>query len=404
MSVKFAKTIVENTIAKNKYVLNEISQKIWKTPELSFEEKGAHDLLTGFLQKHGFKVQKHYLLETAFKAEYETGGGGPTIAVICEYDALPNIGHACGHNLIAEIGIAVGLAVKAYLDCDTDVVGKVVVLGTPAEEGGGGKIKMIERGAFRNVDAALMAHPQVENRLYPLILDLARMSVKYRIKEGTDPWCNSNAVDACVSCYNNVAIMRSSLKSKWRVSGIIKCKNWDETELSFSYRAPTRMELKTIQKKLKKCVQAAADTTNCLYEIDFHQESARSEYRGMVANRTMAELFAKHAETREIKFRDGDMRICESAVSTDMGNVSHVVPSIQPEYSIGAGPHVNHTPGFAIAAADIKAQIPTLHIAESLALTVIELMSNPELLQKVKMEYETNLHIDPVGSHRFAGE
>ncbi|KAF8782763.1 Peptidase M20 domain-containing protein 2 [Argiope bruennichi] len=129
-------------------------------------------------------------------------------------------------------------------------------------------------------------------------------------------------------------------------SGIIKRSAWEETELCFSYRAPTLKELMTIKKKLKKCFEAAAKTTDCICEYTF-LEDAKNSYRGMIANKKLAEVFARHAEAKGIIFQDGNPSICESAVSTDMGNVSHVVPAIQPEYCIGArAPHVNHTPGF----------------------------------------------------------
>ncbi|GBN66717.1 Peptidase M20 domain-containing protein 2, partial [Araneus ventricosus] len=166
--------LAEKVIRENESLLRDISEKIWLNPELSYHETYAHDLLTSTLEKFGFVVKKQYILPTAFRAEFCNGKDGPTVAIICEYDALPEMGHACGHNLIAEIGLAAGIVVKAAMENDSSILGKVVVLGTPAEEGGGGKIKLIENGAFSDIDAALMAHPQMNNILYPLILDLAR--------------------------------------------------------------------------------------------------------------------------------------------------------------------------------------------------------------------------------------
>ncbi|KFM70786.1 Peptidase M20 domain-containing protein 2, partial [Stegodyphus mimosarum] len=167
--------LVGKIIAENASVLWKLSEEIWRNPELSFEETFAHDLLTQTLQEYGFVVEKNYFLPTAFRAEFDSGRDGSTVAVICEYDALPGVGHACGHNLIAEIGVAVGIAVKISMERDSSVCGKIVVLGTPAEEDGSGKILLIEKGAFKDVDVAVMAHPQVTNRLYPLILDLAKV-------------------------------------------------------------------------------------------------------------------------------------------------------------------------------------------------------------------------------------
>ncbi|CAL1290735.1 unnamed protein product [Larinioides sclopetarius] len=396
--------LVEKVIRENEALLRDVSEKIWLNPELSYHETYAHDLLTTTLERSGFVVEKQYILPTAFRAEFSNGNDGPTIAIICEYDALPEMGHACGHNLIAEIGLAAGIAVKAAMENDSSIFGKVVVLGTPAEEGGGGKIKLIENGAFSDIDAALMAHPQMNNILYPLILDLARVTVTYKMKDDLDPWEEVNANDAAVACYNNVTIIRQGFNHRWRVSGVIKRSSWKETELNFSYRAPTLRELLIIKKKLKKCFDAAAKATDCICEYSFF-EDARNAYRGMIANKKMAEVFARHAEVKGIVFQDGNPRICESAVSTDMGNVSHVVPAIQPEYCIGAqAPHVNHTPGFAVFAGSVEAQEPSLKIAASMAETVLDLMTDSELMLKVKVEFETNPNRTHAGHIRQAGE
>ncbi|XP_054720706.1 xaa-Arg dipeptidase-like [Uloborus diversus] len=309
-------------IRENSLLLGDLSRKIWEHPELNFQEKYAHDLLTSVLEEWGFQVQKNYLLPTAFKASFESKKDGPTIAVLCEYDALPEMGHACGHNLIAEIGIAAGIAVKTCMEEDEGIAGKIVVLGTPAEEGGGGKILMIEKGAFKGIDVVLMAHPQAVDRLYPLIVDMAMVTVNFFTKAETDPWSGQSAVDAAVVCYNNVATMRRCFDRKWRLSGVV--------------------------------------------------------------------------------FKDQDRRYCESAVSTDIGNVSHVVPSIQPEFSIGSG-EVNHTPEFATVAGSSDAQAPTLIIAEALAHTVVELMTNPKLMKEIKTEFDEDPMRDASGYFRQTG-
>ncbi|KAG8201513.1 hypothetical protein JTE90_011189 [Oedothorax gibbosus] len=398
--------IIQKTIKENESMLWELSQDLWKNPELAYEETRAHNLLTAVLENFGFDVQRHYVLPTAFRAEFsQKNACGPTIAFVCEYDALPKIGHACGHNLIAEIGVAAGIAVKAVLENYPEVCGKIVVLGTPAEEGGGGKINLIEKGAFKNIDAALMAHPQMHNRLYPLILALARITVKYKIKNQVDPYENLNAVDAAVACYNNVTLLRHSLKSKWRVSVIIRRSSGEESELRFSYRAPTQSELTIIRCKLKSCIEAAAKATDCHCESDFYDRSNDPGYMGMVTNETLAKTFRKYAESKGITFVHDDPRICESAVSSDMGNVSLVVPSIHPEFNIGAAaPHVNHTPGFATAAGSPKAQEPTLRVAEALAETALGLMTDRRFLDEVKAEFRRDPNIVGTETVRAVGE
>ncbi|XP_046561906.1 peptidase M20 domain-containing protein 2-like [Haliotis rubra] len=153
--------------------LNEISQAIWKTPELYYEEVSAHQVLTDFLEKHGFEVERKYKLDTAFRAVFGKDGTGPHVTILCEYDALPEIGHACGHNLIAELGVAAGLGVKAALQA-TGTGGKLTVLSTQAEEKGGGKIDLINANVFKDVDAAMMAHPAPCVTAFPVFLSAVK--------------------------------------------------------------------------------------------------------------------------------------------------------------------------------------------------------------------------------------
>ncbi|GFW61874.1 peptidase M20 domain-containing protein 2 [Trichonephila clavipes] len=158
--------IVCSTIDEEKEFLNSVSQDIWSQPELSYKEFQAHEILTNALIRCNFQVERHYVVPTAFKAEYTSKKeGGPVIAILLEYDALPDIGHACGHNLIAEVGLATSLAIKAAMDADPELPGKLLVLGTPGEEGDGGKIDLLSAGAFRDVDVAMMAHPSTRGLL-----------------------------------------------------------------------------------------------------------------------------------------------------------------------------------------------------------------------------------------------
>ncbi|OQV25589.1 putative Peptidase M20 domain-containing protein 2 [Hypsibius exemplaris] len=211
---------ISDTLARHADSLNDISQKIWREPELYFQEKFAHNLLTDFLERNGFTVVRGYKnIATAFRAEFQSPNYDrllhPTIAVLCEYDALPEIGHACGHNLIAEAGIATGLALRDVLTSHADtaqaVDGKLVILGTPAEEQGGGKVILINEGAFLDIDFAMMVHPFVRNDLEPVILGIEACRVEFRGKAAhaaCGPWEAVNALDAAVSLYQNVALFR----------------------------------------------------------------------------------------------------------------------------------------------------------------------------------------------------
>ncbi|GFY66315.1 peptidase M20 domain-containing protein 2 [Trichonephila inaurata madagascariensis] len=214
-----------SVIDREKEFLNSVSQDIWKTPELAYEEFHAHDVLTDALTQLGFQVEKHYKLPTAFKAEYASKTGtAPVIAIILEYDALPGIGHACGHNLIAEAGLAASLAIKEAMDADPKLEGKLLVLGTPAEERRGGKIDLLEAGAFQGVDAAMMVHPSKYTSTFPPVLSRLSMNVDFKGKEAhaaAFPWEGRNALDAAVAAYQNIALLRQQMKPSNRVHAII---------------------------------------------------------------------------------------------------------------------------------------------------------------------------------------
>jgi len=218
--LELLKTMACQVIDEASLELRNLSLGIHGKPELNFEEHHAHRLLTDFLSSKGFAVTRHaYEMPTAFQAV--AGSGSPTIAVLCEYDALPGIGHACGHNLIAASGVAVGLALKAVLG---DGNGTVVVLGSPAEEGGGGKIYLIERGAFKNVDAAMMLHPTPGDSAYPNVIAIQQLEIEFHGRNAhaaAFPWEGVNALDALVLSYNGISAMRQHLRPDVRVHGVI---------------------------------------------------------------------------------------------------------------------------------------------------------------------------------------
>ncbi|GIY25784.1 peptidase M20 domain-containing protein 2, partial [Caerostris darwini] len=282
--------------------LNSVSQEIWKMPELQYKEVQAHAVLTCALKRSGFQVQKHYFMPTAFRAEYCTKkGGGPTVAVLLEYDALPEIGHACGHNLIAEAGLGAALAIKAAMEEDTDLHGKLVVLGTPAEEGGGGKIRLLELGAFDGIDVAMMAHPSPHNNIFPVTLCNVKYKIEFRGKEahaGACPWEGRNALDAAVTCYQSIAQLRQHIKPSWRIQAIITKGGTvtnvipSHTTMQVSLRTPTRGERSQLQTRVEACLTSAASAAGC--EVQFQYDEANS-YENLVTNKTLGNLFKKYA-------------------------------------------------------------------------------------------------------------
>ena len=249
------KTVSSSAVDASARDLNALSLEIWKNPELGYKEFKAHQLLTDFLERKGFKVERSFGgLETAFRATF--GSGRPNVCVISEYDALPEIGHACGHNLIAEAGVAAGLGLKAALECDGAPKGMVTVLGTPAEEGGGEKAKLIEKGAFEATDLAMMVHPSSYSSLAPGFLAIAFMKVIFVGKAShaaAYPWEGVNALDAAIMAYNSLSVLRQQMKPSWRVHSIIKEGGVkpniipDRSVMELMVRTPHRHELQAVQ-------------------------------------------------------------------------------------------------------------------------------------------------------------
>jgi len=214
--------LASHTIDAASESLRALSLDIHSHPEENYEEEHAHQALTTWLADSGFDVTRSaYGMDTAFAAT--RGSGGPTIAVLCEYDALPGIGHACGHNLIAISGAAAGLGVAEALERG-GIEGTIRVLGSPAEEGGGGKIRLIDEGAFEEVGAAMMIHPGTGDLLYPLVLAIDTCMVEFRGKNAHAagaPWEGRNALDALVLAYQAIALMRQQSHPTVRIHGKI---------------------------------------------------------------------------------------------------------------------------------------------------------------------------------------
>ncbi|XP_025099822.1 peptidase M20 domain-containing protein 2-like [Pomacea canaliculata] len=388
------KKVARDRIDQHAEELHALSQAIWRTPELNFQEHFAHTLLTKFLEEKGFQVERSFKLDTAFRA---TWGGettsGPNVAVLCEYDALPEIGHGCGHNLIAEAGIAAGLGIKAAMETAGKPLGKLTVLGTPAEEGGGGKIELINKDVFKDVDVAMMVHPSPFNMSRFPCMPASLVSVKYRGRAShaaAFPWEGVNALDAAVMCYQGISNMRQQFKPSWRVNVIIKNGGAkaniipDFAELELIIRAETDADLKVLKDKLYNNFHAAASATGCSVEII----PEAVQYSAMVINSSLIKAYEANAADLDIQFEP--VRADVPRGSTDMGNVSHVVPSIHPMYSVGRNA-LNHTREFTEASGDIAAQPNTLNQGKALAMTAIDVFTSPGLLQAIKDDFRNDM-------------
>ena len=385
-------------------LLLEASHQIHAHPELNYEEHYAHDLLAGILEAEGLDVErKAFGLDTAFAAR--AGSTGPTIAVLCEYDALPGIGHACGHNIIATAGLGAGLAaatVAEELGC------RVVVLGTPAEEGGGGKILMAREGAFDGVDAALMVHPAG--------WDLARMDV-IAVQELTAvytgeaahaaafPHKGRNALDAAVLGYLNVAALRQHIRPTERVHGIFT-QGGDKpnivpsrAETQWMVRSGSIRTLQPLKERVAACLEGGATAAGCEVELRWKPVV----YADMLDNEVMVELFKANSEALGRPLGEPDPK--QAVVgSTDMGNVSYVVPSIHPMVQAAPAGVPIHTPEFATHAGAALGDDAVVHGAVSMAWTVADLWLQEGALGAVRAEFEATMAAVGADARRSAIE
>jgi amidohydrolase len=363
--------------------LRTLSLAIHDHPELNFEEHYAHARLTEFLDDLGFEVERGaYELPTAFVATF--GEGKPRIAVICEYDALPEIGHACGHNLIATAGVAAGLALKEAVPGGT-----VTVIGTPAEEGGGGKVFLIERGAFAGIDAAMMVHPAPGHSAWPNIIGVETVKIDYygrNAHAAMAPYDGINALDAMIHAFNGIALLRQQTRPDTRIHGVITRGGAkpniipDHTSAEFYVRARTQPELAELKARVTACFEAAATATGCQVDIRW----PGPVFRDMATNDSLAERYVHHLAALGVAVPPrGVNPLDKTPISTDMGNVSYVTPAIHPLFAIETLGG-NHTPEFAEAARTESAHDAMLTSATALAMTALDLFKQPALLDAAR--------------------
>jgi amidohydrolase len=350
-----------------------ISRWMYENPELGYHEFASSTRLAGFLEENGFEVSRPaYGIETSFEAN--VGSTGPRVVICAEYDALPGVGHACGHNIIATSSVGAGVALAGLAD---ELGIRVTVLGTPAEEGGGGKIDLVEAGAFEDAAASMLIHPSPRNLVDPRLLAAQGMDVVYRGKEAhaaASPQVGLNALDAFVSAYNSVSTLRQQFEPGDRVHGIIVEGGVAPnvipalTTSRWIVRAVTAERFETLRAQVIACFEAAAVATGCEVEITFEGEP----YIDLISNPAMAALFAANsiALGRPMPTR-ADTGI-ETSASSDMGNVSHVVPSIHPSIAIETDA-VNHQPEFAAATITPSGELAIRDGALAMAHTIIDM-------------------------------
>jgi amidohydrolase len=372
-------------------IIHNVAVTIYEFSEVAFEERKSAAYLADLLESFGFSVMRGYCeMPTSFRAEMRGSRPGPTVALIAEYDALPKIGHACGHNLISAGTVGAALALKPVME---NLPGKVVVIGAPAEESGGGKVFLVERGAFKDVNVAIIAHPSNRTCVAARALAWEPLRVKFFGKPahaGSSPHEGVNALNAMIETFNSINALRQHVTSDVRVHGIIT-HGGDAvnvvpafTQADFLVRAGTVERLAEIVKKVKACAEGAALSTGTTVEF----ERTGPIYEPFKGNQPLEQAMARNLEAVGVPYSMGDSQV--NMGSTDVGNVSQTIPALHPLYAICGPEVVGHTPDFARASVSEFAFERTRDMAVSMALTCIDVLCDAELLKRIKEAFKTS--------------
>jgi amidohydrolase len=370
--------------------LLEVSHAIHARPELAFQERFACELLCDTVQRFGLQARSGvYSLETAFETTFR-GGDGPTVALLAEYDALPGIGHACGHNLIATAALGAALGLQAV---QQQLPGTVRLLGTPAEEKGGGKELMARAGAFDGVDAALMIHPAGVNLTTMPCICVAEVGVVYHGRSAhasAMPHRGINALDGLLLAYQAISNLRQHIRDKERIHGIVTDGGLapnivpERAAGEFYVRAGNERDLAALKPRVQACFEAGARASGC--EVEVHW--AEVDYLDLNTNWPLAQAFQRHGEALGRTFLEPEA--LGGAGSTDMGNVSQRVPSIHPMLACAPRNVVIHNPEFATFARAQSGDDAALDGARALALTAAEFLLDGTLRADTRKAFEVS--------------
>ena len=375
---------IQSRVAELNTTLLELSHWLHAHPETAWQEFESSAAVTNVLRDNGFDVVEQVSgLPTAFRAEF--GSGDFTVALCAEYDALPGLGHACGHNIIASSSVGAALALASIAE---ELKIKVVVLGTPAEEGGGGKIVMLERGAFDGIDIAALVHPGPVDVSFAEPFAVRHIAVKYSGKAShaaAYPEQGINAADAFTIAQVAIGLLRQQLPSSVRVHGVMtrggEAPNAipEVTEGRWYIRATSTKLMEETFDRVAKCFEAGAIATGCTLEI--HDESA--PYSEFTNHPNLNDVYKSNAQAIGRVFDDSDPRIRMNRASTDLGNISKVIASIHPYIGVNSGAAVNHQREFAAACITQDADKAVLDASTAMAMTLAQIATDPELRKYV---------------------
>lgn len=367
-----------------------LSHRIHSTPELAYEEHESSAALAAALEAGGMKVERGiHGLDTAFRAT--AGRQGRHVVICAEFDALPDIGHACGHNIIGSSSAGAGLALSGLAD---DLGIRVTVLGTPAEEGGGGKVDLLNAGAFDDVDVALMVHPGPMEAIDLPTLAITHLEVTFHGKEShasAYPHLGRNALDAANISYFAVAALRQHILPTEKIHGIIT-HGGDapnvvpkRTKVNYYVRSANLETLAVLKQRVVRCFEGGALATGCEVSI----EELGHAYDRIVTNPTLGQIYERNLQAIGRSALPASA-LEHSAGSTDMGNVSAAVPSIHPHMSIDSLPAVNHQAEFAAHCISPAGDRAVIDAATAMAGTVVDLATTDGAFERVRAEFEAS--------------
>jgi amidohydrolase len=414
MSLESLKKDVAAAVDAMRGELLSLSHAIHGEPELALQEFKSSERLASAVSKHDIAVAREtFGLKTSYLAEFGKERG-PSIAILSEYDALPGIGHACGHNIIATTGYGAAIALSKL---GSRLPGRVRYLGTPAEERFGGKEIMAREGAFERTDAAMMIHPSNLNLLTMPCIAIAEVEAVYHGRAAhasAMPYRGLNALDAVVTAYQSIAQLRQHIRNTERIHGIITEGGMaanivpERAACRFYVRAADSHELAPLKARVQSCFEAGAIATGCRLELKWGD----CDYLDLKTNWPMAQAFEKNAMALGREFVAASTLPPGYAGSTDMGNVSHRVPSIHPMLSVAPPGVIIHNPEFARWAASEKGDDAVIEGAKALAMTALDLMAEPELLKSARSDFEATVELsksalaksrEPVGHAHATG-
>lgn len=383
-----------DAIDAHRPLIFDVSDQIHAHPELQYQEVFASDLLTRTFEANGFAVERGVCdMPTAFVARVDSGKPGPTVAFLAEYDALPNLGHGCGHNLIAASTVAAGLGMREVL---ADAGGQVIVFGTPAEEGGGGKIPMVNAGLFNGVDAVLMVHHSGDKTKVPTEPGtgscLATSQRQYEFFGQTahaahDPWNGVNALNAVIHLFLGIDSLRQHTRDTARIHGIIT-HGGDAPNVVPRYaaanilmRAPNRAEVNDLVTRVDRVAEGAAAMTGAtlkISELGFPYDDMRPSY-------SLGKRYAVHLKRMGLDLTPEDPGV--GMYSTDFGNVSHAAPCSCGNFAISLEPIAGHSPEVVACSASDLGRENMLRASKAMALTALEVLTQPGLADAVCAEF-----------------